>query len=73
MFISFLFIFVRANLPRYRYDQLMTIGWEVVLPISLGYLVFTCGILQVFNGGLYGADLPFAHETSIMDLIYSVK
>jgi NADH:ubiquinone oxidoreductase subunit H len=31
----FLFVFVRAALPRYRYDRLMVLGWKVLLPISL--------------------------------------
>ena len=43
------FIVTRATLPRYRYDQLMYIGWKSFLPLSLGYLVFTVGILISFN------------------------
>jgi len=45
----FFFILTRAALPRYRYDQLMYIGWKSFLPISLGYLVLTTGILLSFN------------------------
>ena len=46
----FLFILVRASFPRYRYDQLMDIGWKIFLPLSLSYLVFVTGILIAFDG-----------------------
>lgn len=43
------FIFARAAVPRYRYDQLMDLGWKSILPLSVGYLLFTSGVLISFN------------------------
>jgi NADH-quinone oxidoreductase subunit H len=47
--IVFLFIWVRAAFPRYRYDQLMRLGWKVFLPLSLGWVVFVSGLLISFD------------------------
>lgn len=49
IFINFLFIFVRANLPRFRFDQLMFIGWKIFLPLTLGFVLFFSGILLSVN------------------------
>lgn len=49
VFIIFLFIWVRSTFPRYRYDQLMRLGWKVFLPISLGWVVFVSSILILFD------------------------
>lgn len=48
-FFVVLFVVMRAALPRYRYDQLMNLGWKVFLPISLTYLMLTFFILLTFN------------------------
>ena len=48
-FILFLFIWVRGTFPRYRYDQLMRLGWKVFLPFSLFWVVVTSGFLQIFD------------------------
>lgn len=44
-FVLFFFLWVRATFPRYRYDQLMRLGWKVFLPLSLGWLVLVAGVL----------------------------
>nr|YP_004934869.1 NADH dehydrogenase subunit 1 [Paracladura trichoptera]AET13120.1 NADH dehydrogenase subunit 1 [Paracladura trichoptera] len=43
--LSFLFIWVRGTLPRYRYDKLMYLAWKSYLPISLNYLLFNIGFI----------------------------
>ena len=45
----FVFLWVRATFPRYRYDQLMRLGWKVFLPLSLLWLVITAGALMAFG------------------------
>jgi NADH-quinone oxidoreductase subunit H len=48
-FVLFFFLWVRATFPRYRYDQLMRLGWKVFLPLSLLWLVLTAGALMAFG------------------------
>ena len=43
--IVFGFLWVRATFPRYRYDQLMRLGWKVFLPLSLAWLVVTAAVV----------------------------
>nr|WMQ77997.1 NADH dehydrogenase subunit 1 [Ophthalmitis albosignaria] len=47
VFISFIFIWVRGTLPRYRYDKLMYLSWKSYLPVSLNFLLFYLG-LKIF-------------------------
>ena len=49
IFILFLFIWVRGTFPRYRYDQLMRLGWKIFLPFSLLWVVLTAGFLMIFD------------------------
>lgn len=43
------FIWVRSSFPRYRYDQLMRVGWKIFLPLSLSWVLLVAGILLGFN------------------------
>ena len=49
LFLFFLFALVKAIVPRYRYDQLMKLGWKVFLPLSLIWVVITASYLFYFN------------------------
>lgn len=48
-FLLFCFLWVRATFPRYRYDQLMRLGWKVFLPFSLFWVALTAGVLVYFD------------------------
>jgi len=50
VFVFFMFAMMKAMLPRYRYDQLMRLGWKVFLPLSLAMVVLVAGVLHY--GGL---------------------
>lgn len=78
VFFCYLFILVRAALPRYRYDQLMDLGWKTFLPLSLSYLIFITGVLVAFDSApqileitphLYNENfffLPFSENLSFL-------
>ena len=47
--VFFMFAMVKAFVPRYRYDQLMRLGWKVFLPLSLAMVVAVAAVLQFFE------------------------
>ncbi len=49
VFCFFMFAMVKAIVPRYRYDQLMRLGWKVFLPLSLAFVVLTAGWMKIFD------------------------
>jgi NADH-quinone oxidoreductase subunit H len=49
IFFVILFVVARAILPRYRYDQLMRLGWKIFLPFTISYFLYTLSILLSFN------------------------
>ena len=52
-FVLFLFLWFRATFPRYRYDQIMRLGWKVFIPITLVWIVFIGALMQTSLGYLF--------------------
>jgi NADH-quinone oxidoreductase subunit H len=55
-FFMYLYIWYRGTFPRYRFDQLMKVGWKVLLPIALGVLLLTATV------GVWSEIWALAHE-----------
>ena len=49
LFVLFFFIWVRWSIPRFRYDQLMSLGWKVMFPLSLLNIIWVAILIMVFN------------------------
>ena len=57
MFFLFGLVWVRATLPRFRYDQLMDFGWKLLIPLSLAWFILLAGIQVGGNENWSGAQL----------------
>jgi NADH-quinone oxidoreductase subunit H len=77
MFFLFFFIWVRWTLPRFRYDQLMSLGWKVLLPLAIAYIIIVATLVLVLdNAGLqrgftYGLIL-FAVNAVMLFILFFV-
>jgi NADH-quinone oxidoreductase subunit H len=52
-FLLFCFLWFRATFPRYRYDQIMRLGWKIFIPITIVWIVFIGGMMQTSWGYLF--------------------
>ena len=52
-FVLLIFLWIRATFPRYRYDQIMRLGWKVFIPVTLVWIVFIGGMMQTRFAGLF--------------------
>jgi NADH-quinone oxidoreductase subunit H len=77
LFFLFTFMWIRWTLPRFRYDQLMSLGWKVMLPLALGYIVVISGVilgldrLALPRGPIYGLAL-FAVNIVLLVILFLI-
>jgi NADH-quinone oxidoreductase subunit H len=70
MFFVFVFIWVRWTVPRFRYDQLMALGWKFMLPTALTYIVVVAsGTLALDWAGIHPSDWKFAVVMLVLNLV----
>jgi NADH-quinone oxidoreductase subunit H len=77
LFFLFTFMWIRWTLPRFRYDQLMSLGWKVMLPLALSYIVVISGVILVFDrlglprGPIYGLAM-FAVNILLLVILFLI-
>jgi hypothetical protein len=72
VFVACIFIFVRALIPRYRFDQLMNICWKKILPVSFAFFIYFVFLIYFFNGFLYNLEIDILGNPYLQIYIFSI-
>ena len=72
LFFIFFFMWVRWTLPRFRYDQLMSLGWKIMLPLALAYIIIIAGVILILEsagmqrGAMYSSIMGVVNVVLVM-------